>query len=111
MIIPLCLYSEPDTDLSPTCHKCDTRIPNLFSFSGPHIKQYCAHCNAYIKFAQKSAIPSYIESKNKIWTICQDQQVIDKLKNKMGVFNDKLKGKIKDVYYHNLYVHVVMLFT
>lgn len=98
-------------ELKPTCHKCDTRIPNVYSFSGPHIKQKCANCGVYIRFAPAVTIPSYVDSKNKIWAITQDVDLINRTKKAMGVFHSDLKGKPRDVYYHNLYVQIIMLFT
>jgi hypothetical protein len=93
-----------------SCHKCDTKLPEKYSFAGPHIKEICSACGAYIRFAPKVCIPSFIESKQKIWAVTNDVDLINNKKSEMGVFHKDLKGLYANVAYHNLYVEILKHF-
>lgn len=88
------------------CPFCSYTLPVKYSYAGPHIKAECANCLRYIKFVGKSTIPSYIDSKNKIWAYTNDLDEINKLKIQVGI-HDKLEGIHKDIAYHNLYCELI----
>lgn len=93
------------------CHKCDTKLPTKFSYSGPHIKEICGECNAYIKFANKVSVPPFQESKNRIWATTNNLALIEEEKTKMGVFHKDLKGIHANISYHNLYVNILKRYS
>lgn len=51
------------------CHKCGGIDEAKFVIAGPHVKQVCLHCGFYVKFFDKSQIPSATEIRLKIWGI------------------------------------------
>lgn len=92
------------------CHKCDTLLPTIYAFAGPHIKEICGACGAYIRFAPKQVIPDFKESKALIWAVTNDLAIIEKEKKEMGVFHKDLNGLARNMYYHNLYVRIIKNF-
>lgn len=89
------------------CTKCSTKLPEKYTYAGPHIKAICGSCGAYMKFASPTEVPPFIESKQKIWAITNDTALIEKEKQEMGVFHKDLKGKYANVAYHNLFVNIL----
>ncbi len=81
-------------------------MPVKFTYAGPHIKCICGYCGFYIKFAHKLNIPPFQESKNKIWVLTKDLELINGLKIKLGIHDD-LKGIDKNIAYHNLYSELI----
>jgi|SRR6187399_97313 len=67
------------------CHKCGGIDEAKFSIAGPHVKQTCLHCGAYVKFFDKGRLPSLIEIRLKIWQITkEDIATINKAKESVG---------------------------
>lgn len=93
------------------CYKCNHLLPPALTYSGKHVKASCMNCGCYIKFVPQTTIPSYVESKQKIWVITQDKELIEDIKSKMGVFHNELKGLYANVAYHNLYSQIIKHFS
>lgn len=88
------------------CPHCGATDEAKFVFSGPHIKQVCNHCEAYVKFITKSSIPDATETKLRIWSITsQDSRLIDQAKKDCG-FIDNLKGVERNMMYWRLYLAI-----
>jgi hypothetical protein len=67
-----------------SCFKCGIVDEYKFTYAGPHIKQVCNNCGAYVKFFDKNKIPDIKEIKLKIWHLTnQDLTVISFLNGKM----------------------------
>ena len=65
-----------------TCHKCHAVGESKFTISGPHIKQSCSVCGAYIKFIHQRELPSLKDVRAAIWQKVEgDEAVIDQLKD------------------------------
>jgi len=85
-------------------------LPPIYGYAGPHIKEVCSGCGAYIRFAPKVTIPSFQESKQMIWAITQDVELISEKKKEMGVFHPNLKGVDANIAYNNLHVRIAKHF-
>lgn len=86
-----------------TCVKCGAVDEANFVFAGPHLKQVCGHCRAYIKFFDKSLIPSVKEIKIKIWAMSgADLNKINMAKENI-LFAEKLTGLSEKVEYFKLW--------
>lgn len=90
------------------CSACGQTEEAKFVFSGPHVKQICNSCNAYVKFVSKSAIPDATEIKLKIWAITKDVSFIDAAKEQCG-FVEGLTGLQNRMMYWRLYLSVKAL--
>lgn len=85
------------------CHHCGVVDEAQYVFSGPHIKQICGSCGAYVKFVSKASIPDAREIKLKIWSITkQNLEIIDNAKQLCG-FVEGLNGIEKNIMYWRLY--------
>lgn len=87
------------------CSACGKTEEAKFLFSGPHVKQVCGHCNAYVKFVSKSIIPDATEIRLKIWSITQDVPLIEAAKEQCG-FVEGLSGLQNRIMYWRLYLSV-----
>ncbi len=88
------------------CHKCGLIDEACFVYSGPHIKQICNGCSAYVKFFDKAKLPDVKEIKIKIFSAClSDLKLVHKAKNEMG-FIDGLTGVSAKMMYLKLYLFV-----
>lgn len=88
------------------CHKCGVIDEACFVYSGPHIKQICNECGAYVKFFDKAKIPDVKEIKIKIFSIClSDLHLISEAKKEMG-FIENLTGLSAKMMYWKLYLFV-----
>lgn len=88
------------------CHKCGIVDEAKFSYAGPHLKQICCECGAYIKFFDKKLIPDVQEIKLKIWAITGgDLERINEAKKKIE-FVDNLTGLYQKIMYWRLYLHI-----
>jgi len=76
-----------------------------FTYAGPHIKQACNKCNAYVKFVSKSILPDVKEIKLKIWALSEDLDVIEIYKGKIG-FVENLNGTDEKIMYWRLYLKI-----
>lgn len=75
-------------------------------FSGPHIKQVCAHCGSYVKFISKALVPDSRETKLRVWAITnQDEEAIATAKKSVG-FIENLTGIERNMMYWRLYLHI-----
>lgn len=73
------------TFFSYDCPRCGGVDEAKFETAGPHVKQVCLHCGAYVKLFNKALIPSSAEIKIKIWQIAgENVNEIDKAKSLMG---------------------------
>lgn len=90
-----------------TCPRCKYTLPVRLTYAGKHIKASCAQCLSYIKFVPQATIPPYQESKNKIWCLTQDLDLIKESKDKLSIHDD-LKGVHKNMAYHNLYLDIIL---
>ena len=79
-----------------------------FYFSGPHIKQVCNQCGAYVKFFQQRNIPDVTEIKLRIWAITNDESHINACKSEVGfpASLDGLPPVQKKMLYWRLYLVV-----
>lgn len=67
------------------CHKCGGIDEAKFSLAGPHVKQTCLHCGCYVKFFDKSLIPSVPDIRNAIWVWSnKNVEIINKAKESTG---------------------------
>jgi len=88
------------------CHHRGVVDEAKFVFSGPHIKQVCNCCDAYVKFIPKASIPDATETKLRIWSITQQsQELIQQAKRECG-FVDNLTGVERNIMYWRLYLAV-----
>ena len=88
------------------CHHCGVTDEAKFVFSGPHIKQMCNRCNAYVKFIPKASLPDATEVRLRIWSITeQSQEIIDQAKVDCN-FVGGLRGTEHNVMYWRLYLAV-----
>ncbi|MGJ1360588.1 hypothetical protein ACR79B_05120 [Sphingobacterium spiritivorum] len=88
------------------CPHCGVADEAKFVFSGPHIKQVCNHCDAYVKFISKSAVPDATEVRLRIWSITnQSTELIEKAKTKCG-FVENLKGVERNIMHWRLYLTI-----
>jgi hypothetical protein len=68
-----------------TCKKCKGEDEAKFCIAGPHVKQVCLHCGTYVKFIDKSLMPSVVDIKHAIWVWSgNDLEIINKAKEKTG---------------------------
>lgn len=64
-----------------TCHKCGATDEARFILGSVHLKQVCNKCGAYIKFFDKSLMPSVVDIRLKIWFISnQNKELIEQCK-------------------------------
>jgi hypothetical protein len=88
------------------CTRCGVIDEARFLFAGPHIKQVCNSCGAYVKFFDKSLIPDVKEIKLKIWVISdQNLELIEKAKKEME-FAGACSGLWEKIMYWRLYLKV-----
>ncbi|RZJ92459.1 MAG: hypothetical protein EOO20_01755 [Chryseobacterium sp.] len=87
------------------CPVCGQTEEAKFVFSGPHVKQVCGNCDAYVKFVSKSVVPDATETRLKIWSITQDVPLIDAAKEECK-FVDGLIGLEKRMMCWRLYIAV-----
>jgi len=88
------------------CPHCGAADEAKFVFSGPHIKQVCNHCDAYVKFIPKSQVPDATEPKLRIWASTdQDEQKIAQGKSRCG-FIENLTGIERNMMYWRLYLAI-----
>lgn len=74
-----------ETFFNHTCHRCGGVDEAKFETSGPHVKQVCLHCGAYVKFMPKQNIPSLPQIRLKIWQVAnEDKSIIQSAKDKTG---------------------------
>lgn len=92
-----------DNLIESQCHKCGVIGESILSWAGPHIKQSCASCGAYIKFYDKARIPDVREVKIQIWGLAaSDIELIDKIKSNIR-FVENLSGLDAKLEYYKLY--------
>lgn len=103
--IPIPMNIEP---LIPChCHRCGVIGESRLTWAGPHIKQSCDACWAYVKFYDKALIPDMREMKIAIWGLVKaDLNIINQVKNEIG-FVEKLTGLDAKLQYYKLYKAVV----
>lgn len=90
------------------CHESDCGLADeaRFLHAGPHIKQVCNGCGAYVKFFPEHLIPDVEYIKQKIWNIVDaDQSRIDAMKKDVE-FIEGLSGKYAKLMYWNLYLNL-----
>ena len=88
------------------CEKCGVIDEARFLHAGPHIKQVCNNCEAYVKFFPEHTIPDVEYIKQKIWNIVDGDQVkITEMKVDTE-FVEGLTGKYAKLMYWNLYLNI-----
>ncbi len=88
------------------CPHCGVEDEAKYVFSGPHIKQVCNHCNAYVKFTSKHQVPDSTEVRLRIWSITnQDVNVISEAKQACFFIED-LRGIERNMMYWRLYLAI-----
>lgn len=88
-----------------SCHKCGACDEARFVNSGPHLKQICIACGAYIKFFDKAKVPDVKEVKLKIFYMTEgDLSFMSQLK-KESEFIEGLTGLQQKLMYWKLYLH------
>lgn len=89
------------------CHKCGIMDEAKFVFStNGAVKQICNNCRAYIKFFDKSLVPTVHDIKKKIWYITEaDIQSINEAK-KAVEFVEGLTKLNAQLMYWDLYLHI-----
>lgn len=91
------------------CHHCGVVDEAKFVFSGPHIKQVCNCCDAYVKFISKANVPDATETKLRVWAISsQSSELINQAKQACGFIED-LKGIERNMMYWRLYLAVRLI--
>lgn len=89
-----------------SCHKCGSCNEAKFYISGPHLKQVCIDCGAYIKFFDKSLVPDVTEIKQKIFYMMDgDLNLIEKGKIDCE-FIPNLTGLTNKLMYWKLYLQL-----
>lgn len=62
-----------------TCPRCNVTDEARFTYAGPHIKQVCNGCGAYVKFFDKGLIPDVRAIREKIWFVSgKDLELVHK---------------------------------
>ena len=89
-----------------SCHKCGSCDEAKFVQSGPHLKQICIDCGAYIKFFDKSQIPGIEEIKLKIFYMVDKNLDVIRLGKNEIEFIDGLIGLAGKLQYWKLYIHL-----
>ena len=89
-----------------SCNRCGLIFEASFVFAGPHIKQVCYGCNAYVKFFDKKLIPDVKEIKIKIWAVVsQDVSLIEAAKKQIGFI--PANGLTEKIMYWRLYIYLL----
>jgi len=87
------------------CHKCGVIGESRLAWAGPHIKQSCDNCGAYIKFYDKAKLPDVREIKIKIFGLAErNLEKIQYWKNQIK-FVEGLSGIDEKLEYYKLYKH------
>lgn len=64
-----------------SCHRCGQTDEARFAYAGPHVKQVCNACGAYVKFFPIGAIPDVLTIRGKIWYVSgQSRELIERAK-------------------------------
>lgn len=88
------------------CHRCGLIDEAQFVPSGPHIKQVCNGCGAYVKFISPAAIPDVRLIKEKIWFITgANLTTIEAAKTEVS-FVAGMKGIYEKLQYWKLYLRL-----
>lgn len=78
--------------ISHTCNTCGITDEAQFKYAGPHIKQVCNYCGAYVKFFSKGLLPDHKEIKLNIWSMVKgDTEKTETVKSESYHF-DGLSG-------------------
>lgn len=89
------------------CHRCGYAGESNLVMAGPHVKQTCGNCNAYIKFYDKTSIPDLREIKLAIMELAGgDISGIEGAKKEVRFFKEK-SPVFEKVQYWKLLIHFI----
>lgn len=89
------------------CYKCGCVDEAKFVFStNGAVKQVCLHCGAYIKFFNKSLVPTTHAIKEKIWYIAEMNLELINMAKKQCEFIDYKPGLAQQLQYWKLYLTI-----
>lgn len=90
-----------------SCHKCGFIDEAAFTFStNGAVKQICNNCHAYVKFFDKSLVPTVYDIKVKIWYIVQKNMAIIEQAKKDVEFISDLTKLSQQLMYWRLYLRI-----
>lgn len=92
--------------LEHSCERCGSCNEAKFVHAGPHIKQICIDCGAYVKFYPASKIPDVKEIKQKIFFMMDGDIAMIEAAKTTCEFIPNQSGIDNKIQYWKLYLHL-----